>query len=132
MTRSLEDVPESELAVLHVLWRQDGATRRQIVDQLYPRGEPADFTTVQKLLERLEKRGLVRRGGSERQRTYSATRSRDELLSLRLEDLADRLGGGSLVPLVLNLVKIRPLTAGELDELRAFVRDQGTSGSEPA
>ncbi len=128
MTRPPEDVPESELAVLHVLWRQDGATRRQIVDRLYPRGEPADFTTVQKLLERLEKRGLVRRGGSERQRTYSATRSRDELLSRRLEDLADRLGGGSLMPLVLNLVKTRPLTAGELDELRAFVREQGTSG----
>ena len=124
MTRPPEDVPESELAVLQVLWHQAEATRRQIVDQLYPRGEPADFTTVQKLLERLEKRGLVRRGGTDRLRTYSATHSRDELLSRRLVDLADRLCGGSLAPLVLNLVKIRPLTAGELDELRAFVREQ--------
>ena len=132
MTRPPEDVPESELAVLQVLWRQGETTRRRIVECLYPRGEPADFTTVQKLLERLEKRGLVRRGGSERQRTYNATRSRDELLSRRLEDLADRLGGGSLVPLVLNLVRTRPLTAAELDELRAFVREQGTSGSPPA
>ena len=127
MTRPPEDVPESELAVLQVLWQQDGATRRHIVERLYPRGEPADFTTVQKLLERLEKRGLVRRGGTDRQRTYSATRSRDELLSRRLEDLADRLGGGSLMPLVLNLVKTRPLTAAELEELRAFVREQGNS-----
>ena len=124
MTRLPEDVPESELAVLQVLWQQDQATRRHLVDRLYPRGEPADFTTVQKLLERLEKRGLVRRGGTDRQRTYSATRSRDELLSRRLEDLADRLGGGSLMPLVLNLVKIRPLTDEELDELRVFVREQ--------
>ena len=125
MTRPPEDVPESELAVLQVLWQHAEATRRHIVDRLYPRGGPADFTTVQKLLERLEKRGLVRRGGNERQRTYTATRSRDELLSLRLEDLADRLGGGSLMPLVLNLVKTRPLTQGELAELRAFVREQG-------
>ena len=126
MTRSPEDVPESELAVLQVLW-QGEATRRRIVECLYPRGEPADFTTVQKLLERLERRGLVRRGGTDRQRTYRATRSRDELLSLRLEDLADRLAGGSLMPLVLNLVKTRPLTPGELQELRAFVREQGKS-----
>ena len=124
MTRPPEDVPESELAVLQVLWQRGEATRRHLVEALYPRGEPADFTTVQKLLERLEKRGLVRRGGTDRQRTYRATRSRDELLSLRLEDLADRLGGGSLVPLVLNLVKTRPLTPEELDELRAFVREQ--------
>ena len=124
MTRTPEDVPEAELSVLQVLWQQNHATRRHIVDRLYPRGEPADFTTVQKLLERLEKRGLVKRGGTDRQRTYSATRSRDELLSRRLEDLADRLGGGSLMPLVLNLVKTRPLTARELDELRDFVRRQ--------
>ena len=127
MTRPAEDVPESELAVLQVLWQHGEATRRRIVECLYPRGEPADFTTVQKLLERLEKRGLVRRGGSERQRTYTAARSRDELLSRRLEDLADRLGGGSLLPLVLNLVKTRPLTARELDELRVFIRDLGKS-----
>jgi predicted transcriptional regulator len=127
MTRTPEDVPESELAVLQVLWQRGEATRRQLVECLYPRGEPADFTTVQKLLERLEKRGLVRRGGTDRQRTYRATRSRDELLSLRLEDLADRLGGGSLIPLVLNLVKTRPLTPEELNELRAFVREQGKS-----
>jgi predicted transcriptional regulator len=127
MTRAPEDVPESELAVLQVLWQGGEATRRQLVENLYPRGEPADFTTVQKLLERLERRGLVRRGGTDRQRTYRATRSRDELLRLRLEDLSDRLGGGSLMPLVLNLVKTRPLTAGELQELRAFVREQGKS-----
>ena len=127
MTRTPEDVPESELAVLQVLWQRGEATRRRLVECLYPRGEPADFTTVQKLLERLEKRGLVRRGGTDRQRTYRATRSRDELLSLRLEDLADRLGGGSLMPLVLNLVKTRPLTPEELAELRAFVREQGKS-----
>ena len=127
MTRTPEDVPESELAVLQVLWQRGEATRRRLVECLYPRGEPADFTTVQKLLERLERRGLVRRGGTDRQRTYRATRSRDELLSLRLEDLSDRLGGGSLMPLVLNLVKTRPLTPGELQELRAFVREQGKS-----
>ena len=127
MTRAPEDVPESELAVLQVLWQRGEATRRHLVESLYPRGEPADFTTVQKLLERLERRGLVRRGGTDRQRTYQATRSRDELLSLRLEDLADRLAGGSLMPLVLNLVKTRPLTPGELQELRTFVREQGKS-----
>src|SRR5262245_36642360 len=113
MNRPKDDVPEAELAVLRVLWQLGEATRRQIVSLLYPRGTPANFTTVQKLLERLEVRGLVRRGGSHRGRTFTATLSRDELLGRRLGQLADRLCGGALTPLVLNLVKVRPLTPAE-------------------
>jgi BlaI family penicillinase repressor len=124
-------VPEAHLAVLQVLWEQGEATRRQIAEVLYPAGTPANYSTVQKLLERLEERGLVRRGGTERQRAFAATLTRDEWLGRRLGHLADRLCGGALTPLVLNLVKVRPLTAGELDELRAFVREQERKGREP-
>lgn len=132
MNRPRDDVPEAELAVLRVLWEQGEATRRQIVAVLYPQGTPANFTTVQKLLERLEGRGLVRRGGTDRARTFAATLSRDDLLGRRLGQLADRLCGGALTPLVLNLVKVRPLTPAELDELRAFVREQEQSREEPS
>src|SRR5262245_60686613 len=119
MNRPDDDVPEAQLAVLQVLWEQGEATRRQIAEVLYPAGTPANYATVQKLLERLEERGLVRRGGTERQRTFAATLTRDEWLGRRLGHLADRLCGGALTPLVVNLVKVRPLTPAELAELRA-------------
>lgn len=131
MNRPRDDVPEAELAVLRVLWQLGEASRRQIVEVLYPQGTPANFTTVQKLLERLEARGLARRGGTERARTFAATLSRDDLLGRRLGQLADRLCGGALTPLVLNLIKVRPLTPAELDELRQFVREQEGEGREP-
>ena len=50
------DVPEAELAVLEILWEQGPATRRQITDQLYPGGSASAYTTVQKLLQRLDQR----------------------------------------------------------------------------
>jgi len=124
MTRTPQDVPETELAVLQVLWERGPSTRRQIADVLYPKGGPSAYATVQKLLERLEKKGHVRRDGSAEQWFFSATLDRDELISRRLREVADTLCGGSLAPLLMNLVRARPLSDADLEELRAFLRQQ--------
>jgi predicted transcriptional regulator len=116
-------VTDAELAVLQVLWDRGPAGRRPITDVLYPGGGPAHYTTVQKLLERLEAKGYVRRGRGGGVVTFTATVTREELISRRLLDVAEKLCGGSLTPLLMNLVKAKPLTARELDELRAFVED---------
>ena len=122
MTRTPKDVPEAELAVLELLWQAGPATRRQLADVLYPGGTASQYATVQKLLERLEHKGCVRREGDAGGWRFSAVVSRDELISRRIEEVVDRLCGGSLTPLLLNLVKTRPLTAEQLNELRQFVR----------
>jgi BlaI family penicillinase repressor len=124
MGRPPREAPsEAELAVLQVLWERGEATRRDIADVLYPGGGPAHYTTVQKLLERLEKKGCVRRTDSAAVRTFAAVVSRDELIRQRLLDVA-KLCDGSLTPLLMNLVRTRPLTPQELDELRELVRQQ--------
>ena len=122
MARSAEDVTAAELAVLEVLWRQGSATRRQIADVLYPGGSPAHYTTVQKLLERLQAKGYVAgsRGGAVR--SFTAAIDRAGLISRKLQDVADKLCGGSLTPLLMNLVRARPLTSEELADLEALVR----------
>jgi predicted transcriptional regulator len=124
MGRPQREAPsEAELAVLQVLWDRGEATRRDIADVLYPGGGPAHYTTVQKLLERLERKGYVRRTDGAAVRTFVALVSRDELIRQRLLDVA-KLCGGSLTPLLMNLVRTRPLTPAELDELRELVRRQ--------
>lgn len=124
MTRQPQDVPDTELAVLRVLWEEGESTRRQITDRLYPGGGPAHYTTVQKLLERLQERGLVRQGGTPQLRTFTAEVGRDELIGMKLRDLAGRMCDGSLSPLLMNLVKATPLSEAELEELRRFVAEQ--------
>jgi predicted transcriptional regulator len=124
MGRPPQEAPsEAELAVLQVLWERGEATRRDITDVLYPGGGPAHYTTVQKLLERLERKGYVRRSDSAAVRTFTALVSRDDLIRQRLLDVA-KLCGGSLTPLLMNLVRAKPLTPQELNELRALVRQQ--------
>jgi BlaI family penicillinase repressor len=123
MARLPREAPsEAELAVLQVLWDRGEVTRRDIADVLYPGGGPAQYTTVQKLLERLERKKYVRRGLGQSVKTFVAVVSRDEMIRQRLLDVADQLGGGSLAPLLMNLVRTRPLTAQELQELRELVR----------
>jgi BlaI family penicillinase repressor len=126
MRRPAQDVTEAELAVLQVLWDRDAATRRELSEALYPDERGARYTTVQKLLERLEAKGYVAEVGQQadsRQEpiAFRALVSRDELISRRLRAMADQLCDGSLTPLFVNLVRARRLTPVELAELRQFV-----------
>jgi BlaI family transcriptional regulator, penicillinase repressor len=128
MARTPQDVTDAELAVLQVLWENGPSTRRQLTDAIYPGGGPAHYTTVQKLLERLEDKGHVakERGGGVL--TFAATVAREELINRRLQDVAEKLCGGSLTPLLMNLVRSQPLTPGELRELQDLVKELSRPG----
>jgi predicted transcriptional regulator len=128
VARTPRDVTEAELAVLQVLWDRGPATRRQITDILYPGGNPAHYTTVQKLLERLQEKGHVTRQQQASVLTFTATIDREQLSTRRLQHVAEQLCGGSLTPLLMNLVRAGPLTPQELDELQELIRQQGRSG----
>jgi BlaI family transcriptional regulator, penicillinase repressor len=117
-----KDVSAKELEVLQALWEQGTLTRRQITDVLYPGGGPAHYTTVQKLLERLEEKGYVRSRLQGNVRLFTATVRREQLIRHRLRDVADKLCGGSLTPLLMNLVREGGLSEAELKELRQLIR----------
>ncbi len=64
MAKKGRRVTEYELAVLDVLWNRGPATIREITEAIYEEMSPASYATVQKLLERLEKKGCIRRDRS--------------------------------------------------------------------
>jgi len=123
MARPAQDVTESELNVLHVLWDKGRCSTRQITDVLYPEsgGAAAQYATVQKLLERLEEKGLVARDRSLFVHIFTAIADRDELIGRRLRALADKLCGGSLAPIVSHLAKNQTLTQAERKALRDLI-----------
>src|SRR5438034_9946987 len=124
MRRPADDVTDTQLAMLQVLWDRGEATRRDVTDVLYPEGGQAHYATVQKLLERLENRGFVRHTRRDGVLVYTATVGRDDLISRRLRDVADKLCGRAVAPLVMNLVRSKPLAAAELRELTEFLKEQ--------
>ena len=119
-----EDVTNTELAILQVLWDQGERTRRQVADVLYPGGGEAHYATVQNLLGRLERKGFVRSNRNGNVLIFAATVDRDELIRRRLQSLADKLCGGAAAPLIMNLVRSLPLSAAEVEQLSTFLREQ--------
>jgi len=121
MAKSPQDVTDAELAVLQVLWSEGPATIRQLTEAIYPDGGPAYYSTVQKLLERLEGKDCIRRERTESAHVFSAVLGPEELIGRRLRAMAEKLCGGSLTPLLTHLVKAERLTAKQRQELRALI-----------
>jgi BlaI family penicillinase repressor len=117
------DVTDAEVAVLQRLWDAGPATVRLLRDALYPGGGPSEHATVHKLLERLEAKGYVGRKRANGALVFDAMIERDEVLGRQLEALLDKMGGGSLQPLLTNLVRVKRVTAEELRELLALVEE---------
>jgi BlaI family transcriptional regulator, penicillinase repressor len=123
MARTPLDVTEAELAILQVLWTQGPETIRGISEVLYPNDTAKKCSTVKRLLARLEKKGYVQRDRSGPLQTFSALRSRDDLVGHRLETLVESLCEGTISPLLTHLSTADTLTAEQQETLRRLVRE---------
>lgn len=121
MPPEMKDVTNAELAVLQTLWQHGASTIRHLADILYPGGKAAQYGTVQKLLERLEEKGYVRRDRAPWPHVFDAAVDRETLIGLRLRETAEKLCGGSLTPLLLHLLKAEQLSDEERQELRTYL-----------
>jgi predicted transcriptional regulator len=128
VNRNPASVTEAEWAILEVLWNEDQATVRRLTEVLYPKGGPSDYATVYKLLERLEGKDCVRRERSGGVFVFRPWLERDDLIGRELETLVAKMCGGSLQPLLSNLIKARRLTPRELRELLDLIEDLDQQG----
>jgi predicted transcriptional regulator len=121
MAKPALHVAEAEFAVLAALWDAGDRSARELTERLYPTCTAADVATVQKLVQRLENKGLVLRDRSQRVHRFKAAIPRKEFAGQQLSQLAKKLSGGSLTPLLVHLVENNRLSRRELDELRALL-----------
>jgi predicted transcriptional regulator len=124
MPRTPRDVTEAELGVLRVLWDLGPCSVRQITERLIDdAGTTIQAATVQKLLERLERKHWVSRDRSGEVQRFAATADRDELIGRRLQGIAEQLCEGSLTPLLSHLVKREQLSADDRHALRELIEE---------
>ena len=132
MPNRSNDVTDAELAVLQSLWDGGPQTIRSLCRGLYDDDAPAVYATVQKLLERLESKGCVRRDRKPAAHVFAAAVERGDLIGRRLQDVADKLCDGALTPLLTQLVRGRRLSAKERRTLRTLVDELDTRGGRGA
>lgn len=116
-----DTVTETELAILRELWERGTATIGDLTDTLYDERTAPQYATVQKLLERLETKNCVARDRSTRAHQFRATVSRNDFLGNRLQQLANKLCGGSLTPLLTTLVQLQDISPQDRHSLRQLI-----------
>jgi predicted transcriptional regulator len=132
MPREPQDVTEAELAVMQRLWEAGRSSIRQLADALYGSDAgPAQYATVQKQLERLEAKGFVDRDRSLYVHVFSPAVDRDELIGRRIRAMAEKLCGGSLVPILSHLARSKGLSQKERRALRELI-DLSSGGENPS
>jgi BlaI family transcriptional regulator, penicillinase repressor len=110
-----------ELQIMHVLWDSGACTVQSVQDKI--QGPKLAYTTVQTMLNVLQRKGRVRRTLRGRAYEYRPVLSRDTASSTALRDLVDRLFGGSVDALLMSLVKSRQLEPGNLAKLAALIEE---------
>ena len=104
-----------ELEIMHILWDDGPAT----VTELQPKLKNSlAYTTVMTMLNVLLRKGRVTRTPDGRAFRYKAAVSRRRVTGSALEDLLNRVFGGSTDALLLTLVESRRIYSADLDRLR--------------
>jgi len=121
-----------EWEIMQAVWDLDGtASVREVLEHLYPGGEKA-YTTVQTVLNTLEKKGLLTRRKTGLVNFYSPVRSREETTRTEISSLVTRMFGGSIPALANSLMSLDDLGQEEIDQIRALLarKEQELNGGE--
>lgn len=90
MIDPVESLGPLEEEILDLVWAIDSATAREVFERLAPGGERA-YTTFMTTLDRLFKKGLLRREKDGLAWRYAAAVTRDALAQKRVDALAARI-----------------------------------------
>ena len=114
-----------ELDLMDLLWREGPLTLAQAHERFTGgasgKSRSVGYTTMQTRLNRLVEKGLASKTG--RPAEYSAAIDRQEAQAGHLDQLISKLSGGSVVPLVAQLMQDRQISREELKELKRLIRD---------
>lgn len=120
-------VPDAELRVLQILWERQPLSARDLAEAIYPRTTSSEISTVQKLLQRLEAKRLVRRDRSRHVHRFAPAVDRADFAGRQIEGMVDKLTDGSLAPLLTHLIRSKGLSAEERSELRKLLDEHPPS-----
>jgi predicted transcriptional regulator len=82
------------------------------------------YTTVQTILNTMEKKGRTKRTLKGKAYIYRAALSRDVAMGSAISDLVDRMFGGSVESLLMNLVKTEKVDDATFKRLRKALAAQ--------
>ena len=117
-----EGISDAEHAVMEVLWDDAPLTAQDVAERVDPdRGWSAN--TVKTLLGRLLAKSVIAHEADGRRYLYRPLVERGDYVEGESRRLIDRLFGGKLTPLVAHLAERDALTAQDIADIEALLKD---------
>jgi len=119
--KSVSGLTAAEAEVMNVIWGNEPTGIPDIVAQM-PR--ELAYSTVMTTVRILCDKGFVRQCGKEgRAFIYESCVGRDEVRCSMVRDLAERLFGGSVKSMVMNMIQEETIDAQDLKDVKKMIRD---------
>jgi len=118
----LPDLSRFELQCLRKLWNRGEATVRDVHGDL---DDPPSYSTVRKIIERLEEKGaIVRVRKDDKAWVYRSAVTPSAMLSKEIRRFLDAAFDGSAAPLVAQLADMKEVSLEDIRELERTVRSR--------
>lgn len=122
MARTPKEITDAELAVMNMVWEHGQITTRELINTLYPSGSRSHYEVLQGLLNRLERKGFLKRDRTRTPHQFQPKIDREVLIDRSLQTIADKLCDGSFEPLLQQLIHAG-FTADQVHALRDLINE---------
>ncbi|WP_066817405.1 BlaI/MecI/CopY family transcriptional regulator [Sphingomonas mali] len=117
-----ERISDAEHAVMEVLWEESPLTAQDVAERV-PAERGWSANTVKTLLGRLLAKNAIAHEEEGRRYLYRPLVEREDYVAGESQRLIDRLFGGKLTPLVAHLADRDQLTAQDIAEIEAILKE---------
>ena len=112
----------AEWEIMDAVWNLGGSPSvREVLDHAYPNGEKA-YTTIQTLMNLLEKKGLFTRKKIGLVNFYTPTRQREDMIQSETQHLISRVFRGSAPALANFLIAEEDLSLDDIKNIKALLK----------
>ena len=110
-----------EWEIMGAIWKLGGSPSvREVLEFAFPNGEKA-YTTVQTVMNILEKKGLLKRKKQGLVNFYRPTRNKDQMIKSEMSQLVSRMFSGSIPAVANYLIKSGELSLKEIEKIKELL-----------
>lgn len=123
MKRTIQKLPESELDIMLVLWKQKSDMSRSEIEKIVNQKKTLAPTTILTLLSRLEKKGFVSIKRVGNLNKYHWLVSHEEYQQKEGKGMLEKLYGNSVKNFVAAMYQGKEINEEDLKELEGFLKE---------
>ena len=119
-----EKLTPVEWEIMETIWQLSGAPSvREVLEKAFPNGQKA-YTTVQTIMNILEKKGLLKRKKQGLVNFYKPTRSREQMVKFEMSRLVSRMFKGSIPAFANYLINSDDITLNEIEKIKYLLDEK--------